>query len=405
MRQDHAARTRAPIPGERADDQRWRMLAQRLRPHAGAVARSIVEGVRQAVPAYTRPLGGLFGEVLTGAVEAMLRRSLDEITTPGTPRDDSLKVFRDLGKAEFAAGRSLDSLHAAYRLGGQIVWRQLSAFARHHGVSPGALARYSEAISTHVARLSEASAEGYAAAQAKPDNRVRGELLALLLAESPAEPRALAEAARTARWALPGAALAVALRCTTGEPSPIAFPATVLADFHGEQPCLVVPADDPALATLAALPGWQVATGPVVPLADVRESLRLARCALDLAQRGLLPDEPVLDCGDHVLALMLFAPGNEPVVAELIESRLAPLDSVTGAERGRLLVTLREWLAARGKTAEIAAGLDVHPQTVRARVRRLTELFGDDLTDPRCRFELEIAVRAKIALLAGVSGA
>jgi len=37
--------------------------------------------------------------------------------------------------------------------------------------------------------------------------------------------------------------------------------------------------------------------------------------------------------------------------------------------------------------------LEVHPQTVRYRVRRLRELFGDALEDPEQRFELGLALR------------
>jgi DNA-binding PucR family transcriptional regulator len=44
---------------------------------------------------------------------------------------------------------------------------------------------------------------------------------------------------------------------------------------------------------------------------------------------------------------------------------------------------------------EVAAALHVHPQTVRHRLRRLTDLFGDQLRDPRRRFELEPALRAE----------
>jgi DNA-binding PucR family transcriptional regulator len=37
----------------------------------------------------------------------------------------------------------------------------------------------------------------------------------------------------------------------------------------------------------------------------------------------------------------------------------------------------------------------VHPQTIRYRVRRLEELFGDRLYDPDTRLELELALRAR----------
>jgi DNA-binding PucR family transcriptional regulator len=43
----------------------------------------------------------------------------------------------------------------------------------------------------------------------------------------------------------------------------------------------------------------------------------------------------------------------------------------------------------------VAAALHVHPQTVRYRLKRLRELFGERLDDPRVRFELALALRAR----------
>ena len=44
----------------------------------------------------------------------------------------------------------------------------------------------------------------------------------------------------------------------------------------------------------------------------------------------------------------------------------------------------------------MAAALDVHPQTVRYRVRQLRDLFGERLEDPEARFELALALRVTL---------
>ncbi|MEU8986326.1 helix-turn-helix domain-containing protein [Streptomyces sp. NPDC048558] len=41
----------------------------------------------------------------------------------------------------------------------------------------------------------------------------------------------------------------------------------------------------------------------------------------------------------------------------------------------------------------MAQALGIHPQTARRRLRRLEELFGDRLADPRFRFEALPALR------------
>ena len=76
-------------------------------------------------------------------------------------------------------------------------------------------------------------------------------------------------------------------------------------------------------------------------------------------------------------------------------SRLAPLDHLPDGPRARLTETLAAWLDRPGQVQAVAAALDVHPQTVRYRVRQLRDLFGTRLEDPEARFELALALRAR----------
>ena len=71
-----------------------------------------------------------------------------------------------------------------------------------------------------------------------------------------------------------------------------------------------------------------------------------------------------------------------------------PLQTVAERQRGRLEATLRAWVDRPGQIQAIAATLGVHPQTVRYRMGRLRELFGERLDDPDARFELALALRA-----------
>ena len=80
--------------------------------------------------------------------------------------------------------------------------------------------------------------------------------------------------------------------------------------------------------------------------------------------------------------------GDPAVLRDLAESRLAPLESETPASRERLTATLRAWLDHQGEVSRVAAELHVHPQTVRYRLGRLHELFGEALATPSGRFEL-----------------
>jgi DNA-binding PucR family transcriptional regulator len=107
---------------------------------------------------------------------------------------------------------------------------------------------------------------------------------------------------------------------------------------------------------------------------------------------GRLGDAPFARAEEHLPALVIAA---DPALAgELAEQRLAPLAELPDGPRERLTETLRAWLDRPGQVQAVAAELDVHPQTVRYRVKQLRELFGERLEDPEARFELSLALRA-----------
>ena len=84
---------------------------------------------------------------------------------------------------------------------------------------------------------------------------------------------------------------------------------------------------------------------------------------------------------EHLPALLLAA---EPALAaDLARTRLAPLDTLAAGPRERLAATLRAWLDRPGQVQAVAAALDVHPQTVRYRLKQLRELFGTRSTTRR----------------------
>ena len=94
----------------------------------------------------------------------------------------------------------------------------------------------------------------------------------------------------------------------------------------------------------------------------------------------------------HRVAILLDS--DRRLSGDLAADALAPLAEETDLSRDRLTSTLEAWLRHRGRTEEVARALHVHPQTVRYRLNRLRELFGDALEEPDARFELELALRA-----------
>jgi len=133
-----------------------------------------------------------------------------------------------------------------------------------------------------------------------------------------------------------------------------------------------------------------VSLGPTVAWHDATASLRRSAAAFRLAAAGRIPHGLVI-AEEHLATLLLT--DDPPLAADLVASRLAPLDALADGPRERLTETLRAWLDRPGQVQAVAAELDVHPQTVRYRLRQLRELFGTRLEDPEARFELSLALR------------
>ncbi len=380
-----------------------RELAIRFKPRVGPLARAILQEVQRAVPEYRRPLEGAFGDVITQGVRQSIIQCLDSVGAPGAvPLETWTTVFRNLGKIEFNEGRSLDCLQTAYRVGGRVAWRHVSEFGQAAGLSADTLCTSAEAIFAYVDDISALSIDGYTAAQTRATGtraRRRKRLLELLLADPPSAPQAITAQAATAQWPLPAEVTVVALEPRADQPR-LAAPdlhSDVLADLDGGEPCLVTGDPEKHLKNLAErLQGRRAVIGPAVRLADAPRSLLWARRTLTLVQRGVLPDTPVTRCTDHLSTLWLLA--DEFLVRELCRRSLEPFKDLTPKQRARLGETLLSWLQSRGSVPEIAKKLEVHPQTVRYRMRQLVDLFGDRLDNADDRLALEIALRAEALL-------
>jgi PucR C-terminal helix-turn-helix domain len=210
-----------------------------------------------------------------------------------------------------------------------------------------------------------------------------------------------------------------------GTPGPL--PPDVLADLTRRDPCmLIADPDGPgrrrqlatslrAWLTTQQSPGLLAAVGPPVPLSGASGSLRWATQALALARRGLVRAGSGTDsraesdtdsgtaaaagiiwCEDHLPTLILLA--DTDLAATLSREALAPLRPLRPEQADRLARTLLAWLESADDANAAARRLHVHPQTIRYRVRQLSELFGDALTEPDARFRLLLALRVRLLL-------
>ncbi|WP_290062289.1 PucR family transcriptional regulator [Amycolatopsis solani] len=383
-----------------------RKLADILRPELGSLAAEIVDEIRATIPAYARPLDGPYGKSIRAGVEYAITLFVAQIADPTVSKEQSHEVHHRLGQNEMREGRSLDTLQSAYRVGARVSWRRIMRVGRRSGLSSAVMSQLADAMLAFMDELASVALDGYLEAKARTAGALetwRRKLLHLILETPPASPKAIAELAQLIGWPVPADATPVAV-CPAGGVAPArrhaGLDADVLAELDTADPKLVVPGElsAPRLAALqVALPDCRLSIGPCVPLTSVADSLRWARNALQLSERGVLATRPVLRAEEHLATLLVNS--DTGLVGTLRHRLFAPLADMTGKQQERLLETLRAWLDSQGNVVEIAERLGVHPQTVRYRMRQLQATFGDSLRNPAARFEMELALRAGAAPL------
>jgi PucR C-terminal helix-turn-helix domain len=377
-------------------DQPWHELSGEvvtvLRPALDDVAGEIIEAVA-TVPAYARPLDGPFGEGVRVGVQQALRHFLAEIEAGGTvERPD---VYRAIGQGEMRAGRSLESVLSAYRVGARVAWRRFAALGAEAGLDPDTLYLLAESIFAYIDLLSAETAEGHAREQSAVAGEAelrRRRLVRMLVREPPADPDAVEAAAAEAGWPLPRSLGAVAIAGEQREAVPARLPEPAISESIGDVVCaLVADPDGPgrraAIEQAVADARARAGLGTTVDWTQARISFLRAHAAVELA-RG---DGGLVAARERAGELLLLS--DRSLAAELAADRLAPLADLTPGSRGRLSETLRIWLAEQGRLGAVAHRLAIHPQTVRYRLGRLRELFGPALDDPDARFWLEVALR------------
>jgi len=383
----------------------WRALppevADVLRPELPTLADEIVAELSRGVPDYARPLEGPFGQALRAGVEEALARFTRFVADPKADSDAGREVYLNLGRGEMRAGRSLDALLAAYRLGARVAWRRLAAAGERAGLSPRTLYTLAEAIFAYIDELSADSIEGYAREQAAAAGALqhrRQRLAAMLVQDPPAAPATVEAAASNAGWRLPRSLSVLVVESDESSEGAERLAVRLGPDaLVTHQPPLnvaLIPAPVRREELEAAVRDRRAALGPEVAWQEAALSFERAREVLRLAgEGGIDGNEPLLVAERHRLSLLLGA--DRRLARDVAESALAPLEGETELSRERLGSTLDAWLRHRGRTEAVAKALHVHPQTVRYRLARLRELFGNRLDDPDGRFELELALRAR----------
>lgn len=374
-------------------------LAADLRPALPELAEEMIVTIGREVPDYRRPLRGPFGRALRMGVEVALQRFVDSIEDPSAETSSELRgTYHELGRLEFHAGRSMDALQSAYRIGARLAWERFVAAAAGH--DPEVLYKLAAEIFSYIDRISAESVEGFISEQsvAEAQRGRRRAAVARLLALGLEGEEELRAVAKDAQWRPPAE---LAGLVTEGEDAE-RFAGRLGGDCvaFSESGVILAFVPDPdgpgRLPQIAAALGDSIAVmGPTVGLERSHLSLARAQAAHALFAEGVITAAgPIVRAEEHLVSLLLH--GDPVLTAEIAARALAPLAGLRPGTRARLTETLRAWLDSPGQITRIAESLHVHPQTVRYRVGQLRELFGDRLDDADSRFELQLAVRSAV---------
>src|SRR4051794_8242356 len=270
----------APLPPQAADA---------LRPVLPRLADDIIAAIAAEVPGYARPMEGRFGQVVRFGVELALNRFVDPLVGEPADRAGARDTYVRLGAGEFRAGRTLDALLAAYRVGARLAWRRFVEAGTEARLPPEALYDLGEAIFAYIDEISAESAHGYAEAQSAAAGETqdrRRALLRTLVQQPPAPAEAVRTAAQAAGWVLPRLVAAV-VAGEADQPAGLAAAADGPAPGGDDSP-----ARDGAVRAQAARTG--AADVDVVDAIAARLARQLGPGALGAAVGGLavvlLPD-------------------------------------------------------------------------------------------------------------------
>ena len=374
------------------------LLGADLRERAGELADGMAARIRAAVPVY-----GAAGVI---SDEELRRACLDNIGFVFGPIGRAPAVAspesRENGRRRARAGVPLTAVMAAYRVAARYLWDCLADTAARRAAPAGVTLRAASEMWLALDTFTQEMADGYREEmtfQILSQEEERSAVVQALL-EGRLDEGGLWEAADILRIPLQGSYVVIAAQV----PGP---------GRHA------LPQAEPALRRIGVISAWRLLhdaevgiawlPGPQAHLARLADSLRslspglvgVSPCYHDLrhtarnlrlariALRSAFTAQRVTVFDRDLLAV---AAGSDPeVMRHVAGSILAPLGQIPAGQRAVLLATFGAWLDNGGSAGKTASVLFCHPNTVRHRMRRLEQLTGRSLSDPRGIAELSIA--------------
>ncbi|MFC9254903.1 PucR family transcriptional regulator [Amycolatopsis thailandensis] len=378
-------------------------LAVEVEKQLPGVIETTVEQIRAEMPVYHDAQFVTLAELRTS-----VRNNLEYVmrTLRGTEEPD-LAQARATGRARALQGAPLPELLRAYRIGLTEVWSrfvELTASDDHQDLRGLVAATsaiwaliddYAEALTT---TYRDTTAELLLAHQSR-----RSALIEALFAGGTATEGTLWDIARVLELSLDGTYVVVAAETPRVGHEPLPQIENRLRDRHHASawrltPDLqvgVVSMRDPSasqviIELLRENQTGRIGVSPVFTgLGNTSRALHLARVALSSMMPGT---KGMVQFNESPLAGLVASAPEASV--QLAHHVLRPILDLPGDDRNVLLLTLRAWFECQGSTKLTSERMFCHPNTIRHRLKRISEELGRSLTDPSDIAELGAALRA-----------
>jgi hypothetical protein len=384
-------------------DREISQLTTALLDRLGGLADAMAERIRTEIAFYVDSTLVPYEE-LREDCRAQLRAILPTLGGPAAP---DTSYAEQSGRQRAEEGVPLPKVMDSYQVSGRFIWETLVAEARTtHALDSEALVRVASKIWLILDSFTDAMATAYrdvVTERIVADEHQRSALVAALLEGRISEDHTLWETAEILRISRRGPYVVVAAELA--EVGREALPGVesrlrshgissawrLLPDLqvgivllpHGGQL-------DQLVAVLHRHARHRVGVSPAYQTLDrTREALRFAKIAM-IGAASSASKVTVFDNSP----LAVTAASTPEVMARVTSAILGPLDKFPPGERAILLDTLEAWRDCGGSTEQAAQQLYCHPNTVRSRLRRITEATDRTLTAPQDIAELLLALEA-----------
>jgi hypothetical protein len=322
-------------------------------------------------------------------------------------RSPDLSQASATGRARALQGAPLPELLRAFRIGLTQVWNrfvELTAEGSHADMATLVSATtaiwalvddYAEALTT---AYRDTTAELMLAHQSR-----RSALVEALFAGGTATEGTLWDIARVLELSLDGTFVVVAAETPKLGQEPLPQIENRLRDRHHASAWRLTPdlqvgvvsmrdpqASGVIIELLQQHSVGRIGVSPVFSgLGNTARALHLARVALSSLSPG---SSGMVQFNESPLAGLVASAPEASV--QLAHHVLQPILDLPGDDRNVLLLTLRAWFECQGSTKLTSERMFCHPNTIRHRLKRITEELGRSLTDPADIAELGAALRA-----------